>query len=184
MGTGLAVNLTMDPPSGFDAQQAVLDQVNELGPLVHLNWVFRVLEYTVKYSRVRTGRSRAAWFPLMDNYGFNYQRSLGGEETDPTAIAEGYAAGSYDDKPFMTVIMNNVDYVDPMNRRYGLFGFGNTVSGKMKLGSSDGIRFEEKVPLFESFGADTWNDFLNKTQQAFDGGTTIPDIEVPPPMQE
>ena len=183
MGTGLVMELKIDPPDGTAGMQNVLAQVEERGPMVHLKWVFRVLEYVVKYSRVRTGRSRAAWFPLMDYYGYGYQRSLGGQRTTPADVAEGYAMGYFESIPFLTTIMNNVDYVEPMNRRYGLFGFAPATSGKMKLGSSDGIRFEEKIPVFEQYGVDMWNDFLELTRQAFEKGGDIPDQDVPPPMQ-
>ena len=182
MGQGMVVKLNFDPPDQMERWQGVLGEIDEKGPMVHLKWVFRFLEYVVKYSRVRTGRSRAAWFPLMDVYGFDYQRSLGTARGESGAIQEGYALGGFEDKPFHTTLMNNVDYVDPMNRRFGLFGFTQTVSGKMKLGSN-GIRLEEKIPLFEQFGFDTWQDFINKAKTAFEGDGTIAEVDVPPPMQ-
>ncbi len=182
MGQGMVVKLNFDPPDQIEQWQGVLGQIEEKGPGIHLKWVFRVIEYVIKYSRRRTGRSRAAWLPLLDKYGFDYQRSLGTDRLDPGAVQEGYSMGTFDDQPFHTTLMNNVDYVDPMNQRFGLFGFSQTTSGKMKLGS-DGIRFEEKIPQFEQFGADTWQEFLDKTKAAFEGGGEIQDSPVPPPMQ-
>ena len=112
---GLVTELKMDPIDALDAQPAFLESLKEKGMLTHLKWVFRVLEYIVKFSRVRTGRSRAAWFPLMDSYGHDYQRSLGGARVEGGAVAEGYGMGTYDDQPFYTTVMNNVSYVEFMN---------------------------------------------------------------------
>ena len=182
MGQGMVIKLNLDPPDQMDVWQGVMGQIEEKGPMVHLKSAFRVIEYIIKYSRVRTGRSRAAWFPLLDYYGFDYQRSLGAARVDAGAVQEGYSQGGFDSQPFHTTIMNNVNYVDPMNRRYGLFGFAQTVSGKMRLGS-DGIRFEEKIPLFEQFMGETWQDFLDKAKAAFEGDGVIAEVGVPPPMQ-
>jgi len=179
---GLTITVRPKPATFFEDRKKFFAQYPDKAVLTHLKWVFRVMEYTVKYSRVETGRSRAAWFPIMDFYGFNYQRSLAGQRTDPSAVEEGYAMGSYDSQPFNTTITNNVEYADIMNRRFGLFGFSPMTSGKMKLGSREGIRFEEKIPLFEQYGFDTWSDFFTACQGAWDNGGEIADVEVPPPM--
>lgn len=162
----------------------------------HLKWVFLVLEYTQKYSRVDTGRSRAAWTPIMDKYGYDYQRSMPiGARQDEDAISEGKGMGSFYDDPFNTTIVNNVNYVDPMNRLYGIFGWAPS-RGVSKRGLSKdlkrvklerGIRFEEKVPLFESYGQTVFQKIADNAKAAFEDGKTfepkeIERVENDPPM--
>lgn len=177
----------------------------------HLKWVFLVLEYTQKYSRVDTGRSRAAWTKIMDKYGYDYQRSMPiGPRQDEDAISEGKGMGSFYDDPFNTTIVNNVNYVDPMNRRYGLFGWAparatlpegrmGEISGRLgkrvklfgvnEYGNrvTAGIRFEEKVPLFESYGQTVFQKIADNAKVAFEDGETfspkeIDWVENDPPM--
>ncbi len=170
----------------------------------HLKWVFLVLEYTQKYSRVDTGRSRAAWTPIMDKYGYDYQRSMPiGPRQDDDALMEGKGLGQFYDDPFNTVIVNNVNYVDPMNQRYGLFGWAPARNESGKLGREKvhnlrfdvkkktfldkGIRFEEKVPLFESYGQTVFQKIADNAKEAFESGETfqpteIERVENDPPM--
>ena len=85
----------------------------------------------------------------------------------------GRQEGDFIDEPLNTTLINNVQYVDVMNRRFGLFGWANMTSGKMKLGSSQGIRLEEKIPLFEQYGADNFQKFLDNAERAFSAGGKI-----------
>jgi hypothetical protein len=156
-------------PDAADLMAAFGDDWNQAAQDAHEIWVMRVLEYIVRFSRVDTGRSRAGWFNFMDLRGYNYRRSLPPTGTEE-GTDEGRALGDSISEPFITTIINNVNYVEPMNRRYGLFGFAPATSGKMKLGSSDGIRFEEKIPVFEQYGADNWQKFIENAREAFEAG--------------
>lgn len=158
----------------------------------HDTWVLRVLEYFGKFHRVATGRSRAGWFRYMDSKGYDYYRSLpaveprGKRSKDETEL--GRAEGDFIEHPFNTTIINNVKYVEPMNRRYGLFGFANMTSGKMKLGS-EGIRLEEKLPIFQRYGEENFQKFMENAEKAFNAAEKFkPGIIAPvqnePPMTE
>jgi hypothetical protein len=155
----------------------------------HDVWVMRVLEYIVRFSRVDTGRSRAGWFRFMDIRGYNYQRSL-----PPTGVEdateEGRSKGEAISEPFLTTIINNVDYVDPMNQRYGLFNFGPVeIRGKKRIMTmSQGMRLEDRIPLFEQYGADNYQKFTDNAIKAYEAGGAnfkpgpIEPVENEPPM--
>jgi hypothetical protein len=157
----------------------------------HLKWVFLTLEYIQKYSRVDTGRSRAAWTPIMDVYGYDYQRSMPmGPRQDASAVMQGKNEGTYLDQDFHTEIVNNVGYVEPMNRIYGLFGFAPSRSLSRKglskklhpVKLAKGIRLEEKIPLFESFAQTIYERFTQNAVAAFEKRGLI-DPVIPDPPQ-
>ena len=119
----LVIKVKNQNPKAAEMMRAFGDDWTNGTQAAHDTWVMRVLEYIVRFSRVDTGRSRAGWFRFMDSKGYNYQRSL-----PPTGVEdasdEGRAMGGAISEPFLTTIINNVVYVDPMNQRYGLFNFG------------------------------------------------------------
>lgn len=173
----------------------------------HRKWVLMVDEYIVKYSRLDTGRSRGAWTPFMVNQGVDYTRSMpvGG---DPAAFAEGQAEGSFLDQDFHTELVNNVEYVEVMDRRYGMFGYSPTENiafggfrteatrgraRKVYAVSNLGNRinrapsFADKIAYFEGFAQVAYGKFLDNAQKAFDKSKEFrPDVISPvvnePPM--
>ena len=159
-------------PDAADLMAAFGDDWNQAAQDAHEMWVMRVLEYIVRFSRVDTGRSRAGWFNFMDLRGYNYRRSLPPTGTEE-GTDEGRALGDSISEPFITTIINNVNYVEPMNRRYGLFGFKPIVRKDGKIGSAKvekGIMLEDRVPLFEQYGADNWQKFIENAREAFEAG--------------
>jgi hypothetical protein len=156
----------------------------------HNMWVMRVLEYITRFSRVDTGRSRAGWFNFMDLNGYDYHRSLPPAGTE-MGMDEGRAQGQSISEPFLTTIINNVNYVEPMNRRYGLFGFKPHMRKGKRAGAikvEQGIRLEDRVPLFEQYGVDNWNKFVKNAKEAYEAGGRkfkpgpITPVENDPPM--
>ena len=187
--SGLAIEFKMTPRDFGDRGAAFSENLLRGAVDVHDMWVMRVSEYMTKFSRVDTGRSRAGWFSFMDSKGYNYQRSLPPTRDMKDESSEGRAEGMFVSQPFNTTLINNVKYVDPMNKRFGLFGFANMTSGKMYLGS-EGIHFEEKIPLFEAYGEENYQRYIDNCVKAFDAGgkvfqpSEIAPVVNDPPMTE
>lgn len=169
----LVVSMRMNPRDASQKFTKFLMDYRTKGVDTHRKWVFAVLEYTVKYSRIDTGRSRSAWTPFMNLYGFDYFRSLpAGPRQTQDAVSQGMSQGTFVDSEFHTEIVNNVSYTEAMNKSYGLFGFS---PGRERMGAtnrpvklSKGVRFEEKVVLFEDFGGKVWQMFLDNAKEAFE----------------
>ena len=197
---GLTVGVRMDPPKAVELLSTWLQGFDQGAKDAHRKWVFKVLEYVIKYSRVDTGRSRSGWTALMDAYGYNYQRSLM-DPGDPAAVKQGQASGSFTDNDFYTQIVNGVEYVDVMDRMYGIFGFSPSKGGAKKIPGvmvgnvktktmktrERGISFAEKVPVFESFGEQVWQRFMDNAKEAYERNRlfnpeVIPPLENPPPQ--
>jgi len=195
----LAMTVKMNPDNAPQLMEAYGEDFLTAAQQAHNTWVMRVLEYIVKFSRVDTGRSRAGWFNFMDLNGYDYHRSLppGGQSM---AVEEGRGLGQSVSEPFSTTIINNVKYVEPMNRRFGLFGFthegsagsvfaqGHGYVSRMTEGTrqkgvrrvfgvsehgnriSMGIRLEERIPIFEQYGQENWQRFCDQAQAALEAG--------------
>jgi hypothetical protein len=145
----------------------------------HDMWIFRVLEYVSRYSRVDTGRSRAGWFKIMDTKGYDYSRSLVSLPGKEDETEQGRAQGDFVESPLNTTIINNVKYVEPMNRRFGIFGFEQMSIGRMNLGSQ-GIRFEDKIPQFEMYGEQNLGKFMDNCKLAFEKMKPFKAVKVQP----
>lgn len=198
---GLTAAVKLDPPDSVRLFSEWVDGFEQAAKDTHRKWVFLVLEYVLKYSRVDTGRSRAAWTPMMDQYGYNYQRSLQAQG-DPNEEAQGRAEGYFTDRDFYTEIVNGVEYVEVMDRIYGLFGFTPAKDGGIKKTKGvmvgdvktkamkhrdRGISFNEKVPIFEAYGEQVWARFLDNAKKAYEKNRrfnpgVIPPLENPPPV--
>lgn len=191
----LAITARMDPPDVYEKLCTFLDDFEKTAQDTHRKWVFMVLEYIVKYSRVDTGRSRAAWTPMMVFHDYDFYRSMTitGSE-DVAAEEEGRSQGLFTDDPFCTTITNNVVYVDPMNQQYGLFGFSESAGGpknikgvsvgdiktkRMKM-RERGIRFEEKMPMFEQMGEERFAAFMNVSKKAYESKRSFDPGNIPP----
>ena len=197
--SGLAITVRMDPPDLVRKYEDFFEGFYKAALQTHQAWVFWVLEYIVKYSRVDTGRSRAAWTPIMDEHGYDYFRSMPpSANEDPISVAQGRSEGSFTDEPFLTTISNNVEYVDDMNQQYGLFGFAPSATGPKKIPGTmvgnvktktmrkheQGIRFEEKITFFEEMGSSTFQRFMDNVKETYEKygpGGTIPPLVNPVP---
>ena len=191
---GLTASVRSDPTNASAMFATYLDGFVEASQDAHRKWVFLVLEYIIKYSRVDTGRSRSAWLAFPNAYGYDYTRSLpSAPNADPSSMAQGLASGFFTERPYFTEIVNNVQYVEVMNRRFGLFGYGPTSKNssrgtKLKtVKLSKGLRFEDKIPLFEAFGEATWQRFMDNAKVAYEkkrqfNPGKIPPLVNPPPI--
>lgn len=191
---GLRASVTSNPTNAPALFSAYLDGFVEATFDAHRKWVFQVLEYIIKYSRVDTGRSRSAWVPFMEAYGYDYSRSLPpAPNSQPGAIELGKASGYFTDRPYVTEVVNNVQYVEVMDRRYGMFGFKpvvkNSARGKKVVAQKleQGAHFQDKIPLFESFGEAAWERFMSNAKQAYEkqrrfNPGKIPPLVNPPPV--
>jgi hypothetical protein len=92
--------------------------------------VFRFLASPViRYARVKTGRLKAAWTPMMEAMQYDYSKYWKqGEEENSQAVAEGKAQGSfiYDEKgdPWKITIINSVEYASIVDEKYGVTELG------------------------------------------------------------
>ena len=197
--SGLAITVRMDPPDMVRKYEDFFEGFYAAALQTHRAWVFWVLEYITKYCRVDTGRTRSAWTPFMDAYGYDYYRSMPpAANEDAVAVALGKSEGSFTDEPFLTTISNNVEYVDTMNQQYGLFGFSPSSSGRQKLPGTmvgniktktmrhreQGIRFEERIAFFEEMGSRTFQRFMDNVKETYEKygpGGTIPPLVNPVP---
>ena len=189
---GLVIKLKVTPLNFADENGKFIADFVEKAKLTHKKWVFQVLEYIVKYHRLDTGRSRAAWTPFMDANMYPYQRSYApGPNVDYSEEEAGKTEGFFVSQDFRTLITNNVEYVNVMNETYGLFGFSPGERGKRKevFGVTEfgnrvtmGIRLEERYPLFESMAATLYTRLIENAAAArgLTGKTyTAPDPSAP-----
>lgn len=206
--SGMKIKVHLKPVNAVALLSRYIDDFDKKAADTHRKWVLMVDEYILKYSRLDTGRSRGAWTPFMVAQGHDFYRSMpaGG---DPTAFAEGQSEGSFTDRDFHTELVNNVDYVEVMDRRYGMFGYSpseNIGFGGFATESTKqrGVRkvfavtqfgnkitrapsFNDKLAYFEGMASIVFEKFMENAKAAyerkrqFDPGK-IPPIDVPPPM--
>lgn len=122
--------------------------------------VFRFLGLVIKYSRVKTGRLKSAWTPIMDAYTYDYTRfwTYGPDEV-PEAIAEGKVQGSfqYDPAadPFKIIVQNSVVYAGYVEEKVGV-----TVRGPLPV----------LVPNFEAYWQEGYEYLNSHLDDSFDSG--------------
>lgn len=188
MSGGLQLSVRKDPRNMIPLFMAYVVGFESGAKDAHRKWVLLVNEYLLKYSRTDTGRSRAGWTAFPDAQGYNYQRSMPlANHYDQQAEQEGKGKSHFVDADFHTELINNVDYVDYMNQKYGIFSYspvainsGNIMSEKSKKGFklfgvnefgnrvTKGIRFEDKIPTFEAFADGVYDKFLKNAKTAYE----------------
>src|SRR5882672_7085900 len=86
---------------------------------------FRFLGLEIKYCRVKTGRLKSGFTPIMDAYQYDYTKywTYGADEV-PEAIAEGKSQGSYlydpTSDPFKMIVINSVNYASYVEEKVGI----------------------------------------------------------------
>ena len=172
----MTMTITLDPPDAIQKFSQFSQRFRDGLEQTHRMWVFRVLEYLVRFSRVDTGRSRAAWMPFMDDQGYSYQRSLTAPPNVEDLTGEGRLQGTYDHQGMETTVYNNVKYVDSMNQKYGLIAFApgmaSTASGRVKkmqaVKLAQGVQLETMQNRFEQWGQENFQKFVDQAKLAFE----------------
>lgn len=122
--------------------------------------VFRFMGLEIKYCRVKTGRLKSGFTPIMDAYHYDYTKfwTYGPNEL-PEAIAEGKEQGSFiynpAADPFKMIVINSVKYASYVEEKVGI-----TVRGPITT----------LVPYFEEYFREGY-DYLNShLGESFDSG--------------
>lgn len=121
---------------------------------------FRFLGLEIKYCRVKTGRLKSGFTPIMDAYAYDYTKywTYGANEV-PEAIAEGKRMGSfqYDPStdPFKMIVINSVEYASYVEEKVGI-----TVRGPITT----------LIPEYENYFQEGYDYLNSKLDDAFDSG--------------
>ena len=121
---------------------------------------FRFLGLEIKYCRVKTGRLKSGFTPIMDAYRYDYKKYWTyGPDENPEAIAEGKAEGSftYDpvSDPFKMIVINSVKYASYVEEKVGI-----TVRGPITV----------LIPAYEGYFREGYDYLNSKLGEAFDSG--------------
>ena len=86
--------------------------------------VFQFLAMLIRIHRVDSGRMKAGWTAIMNQYSYNYSKSwTPGPKENAEAIAEGMAAGSFEyypsTDPWNITVINGVKYAGIVEALYG-----------------------------------------------------------------
>lgn len=130
---------------------------------------FRFLGLEIKYCRVKTGRLKSGFTPIMDAYRYDYTRFWSyGPDENPTAIAEGKQAGSYTydpiADPFKMIVINSVVYASYVEEKVGI-----TVRGPISV----------LIPAYEEYFREGYDYLNSKLDDSFDSGTYPDQNEYP-----
>jgi hypothetical protein len=121
---------------------------------------FRFLGLEIKYCRVKTGRLKSGFTPIMDAYQYDYTKywTYGADES-PEAIAEGKQAGTFQydpsSDPFKMIVINSVEYASYVEEKVGI-----TVRGPITV----------LIPEYENFFLEGYNYLNEHLGDAFDSG--------------
>lgn len=128
--------------------------------------VFSVLGQVIRWTRVDTGRLRAAWLPFLDTYGVDYRAFMISYPTvKPDEEHLGRSEGTWEDFPFHTRILNNVKYAEHVDKKVGIFVTGTFLS---------------RYPYFERIYSEKIKEFFDAADELLEGKT--PRVEVRPPQ--
>ncbi len=149
-------------PEDFDKRLATLpDKLQADANKVHRANVFYCLEAMIMWFRVDTGRMRASFFPFMTKHMHNFMRSLRAAtgkdlKKNSAAEAEGQAMGFFMDEPLYTQIGSNVEYVDPLDHKTGVFD----PDGISSYRPAPFVSLMEAVYKFDEFTQRNWDNFF------------------------
>ena len=121
---------------------------------------FRFLGLEIKYCRVKTGRLKSGFTPIMDAYAYDYTKYWTyGSDENPEAIAEGKQMGSFQydpsSDPFKMIVINSVDYASYVEEKVGI-----TVRGPITT----------LIPEYENYFLEGYNYLNSKLDDSFDSG--------------
>lgn len=177
---GLTVKIQITPNHPAERFDEFVKFFGDALQKMHKACTFYILELCVRWTRVDTGRLRAGWIPYLNANGFPWQRSalkVGNENV--ASIAEGMAAGRYQEGFLQIYVENGVNYAGYLNdSNAGIFN----IAGKHSVQPALFGDVQSAGPFFEKIYAqkmqklfencDKWLDEIMKNG---DTGT----IEVP-----
>jgi len=160
MGKAFVIAVKLNRPKFPDEFDERSKLYMEAVAIVFRASVFRYLGAIIKFSRVKTGRLKSAWTPIMEAFQYDYTKYWDyGPNEEPQAITEGKEEGSYQydptSDPFKLIVVNSVKYASIVEEKWGA-----TVLGGLPT----------LVPKFESYFLEGYEYLNQRLEGSFDSG--------------